>query len=76
MKFHNSVKDHISSDEDVSGFLCCLGEAYELCALYAMPGEEGKNADDIVKMHNKALELFSEARQIYRVLEAKLRSAG
>ena len=50
-----------------------MGEAYEICALEAMAGEDGKAASDVVKMQRKALELYREADEPRKMLEANIR---
>ena len=67
------MKDLLSPDEDRSGILACLGEAYEICALEAMAGEAGKSASDVVKMQRKAKELFRQADVPRMTLEANIR---
>ena len=73
MKKYKSVQGHLPPNQDISNFLAHLGEAYELCALHAMPGEAEKSGKDVVKMQIKALEYFEEAQRFDLALKANIR---
>lgn len=73
VKRYESVRDSLPTDVDVSPFLTVLGEAYELCALEAMPGEAKKTGNDVDIMQSKAAELFRKAGRADRDLNAKIR---
>ena len=74
MKRYESVRDSLPTDVDVSSFLTVLGEAYELCALEAMPGEAKKDGLDVFRMQHEALKLFHKAGRVDLKLNAEIRS--